>query len=79
VIVTADPAELSTVIVYRDQVVTHHGGGYVYPGRRVLAGIWRHPSPEVCDDDRPDGIWIGPPDRPAEQALVCRSCGLDCT
>ncbi|MER7274758.1 hypothetical protein ABT369_09900 [Dactylosporangium sp. NPDC000244] len=45
-----------------------------------MAGTWRYPSPERCEDDRRAcGVWIGPPDRPCEQALVCVSCGLDLT
>ncbi|MFG2042213.1 hypothetical protein [Dactylosporangium sp. NPDC048998] len=66
-------------IQYRDEPVAHHGGQYVAPGRRVVAGTWRYPSPEVCRDDRTAGVWIGPPDRTSQQALVCVSCGLDGT
>ncbi|MGI5238675.1 hypothetical protein [Dactylosporangium sp. CA-139066] len=66
-------------IQYRGGSVAHHGGEYVTPGRRVVAGAWRYPSPEVCRDDRTTGVWIGPPDRPSEQALVCVSCGIDGT
>ncbi|GAA1578718.1 hypothetical protein GCM10009827_120290 [Dactylosporangium maewongense] len=64
---------------YRDGSVAHHRGEYVAPGRRVVTGTWRYPSPKVCRDDRTTGAWIGPPDQPAEQVLVCVSCGLDCT
>ncbi|WP_432983178.1 hypothetical protein [Dactylosporangium sp. CA-233914] len=66
-------------ITYCETPVAHHGGQYVAPWRRAVAGAWHHPSPEVCDDDRPYGVWIGAPDRPDEQVLVCVSCGLDCT
>lgn len=77
--VTAPVSIVVEHLVYRDEPVTHHGGGYVAPGRRVIEGTWLYPSPETCHDDRPDGIWIGLPDQPETQALVCRSCGLDCT
>ncbi|GAA4259854.1 hypothetical protein [Dactylosporangium darangshiense] len=67
-------------IRYRAGSVAHHGGDYVAPGRRVVAGTWRYPSPELCEDDRRAcGVWIGPPDQPCEQVLVCVSCGLDLT
>ncbi|WP_033339571.1 hypothetical protein [Catenuloplanes japonicus] len=66
-------------VPYRDEFVVHHGGAYVVPGRRAVAGEWLYPCPEQCQDDGLLGIWIGPDDEPERQVLICPSCGLDCT
>jgi hypothetical protein len=68
-----------SVIVYRPQPVTRHHGEPVAPGRRVVAGPWPFRDPRSCRDPHPDGIWVGPTDRPDQQVLICRGCGLDCT
>ena len=72
--VDPNPEDGDGGIAYRDRRVCHHGGDYVYPGRRAVDGDWLYPSPEVCTDESGKGVWLG-----GGQVLVCPSCGLDCT
>lgn len=79
VVLPAGPCDVGRQVRYRPEPVTHHGGTYVAAGRRTVAGDWRCARPELCDDDAPFGVWIGPAGLPEDHVLVCPSCGLDCT
>ena len=57
-------------VVFDPVPARHHGGDYVAPGRYTVTGDWMYPRPEVCLDDRPDGVWIA-----GGQILICPSCG----
>jgi hypothetical protein len=63
-------------ITYRPGTVAHHHGDFVYPGRRVVNGVWPYLTPEACRDEQPGGIWIGTAEH---EVLVCLGCGLDGT
>lgn len=69
-------AATPALITYRPGTVAHHHGDFVYPGRRVVNGVWPYLTPETCRDQSPGGIWIGTPDH---EVLVCLGCGLDGT
>jgi hypothetical protein len=73
---TSIDAAAIAAITYRPGTVAHHHGDFVYPGRRVVNGVWPYLTPEACRDEQPGGIWIGTAEH---EVLICLGCGLDAT
>lgn len=71
-----EPPDLAgTAITWGDEPA-HHGGEFVFPGRRVAVipgRIWPN-APEECTAGQFDTEWLA-----GNRLLVCTGCGLDST